>query len=287
MQINLNKAIAAVLAVGAAVASSGANAANTIVNLPTTSGGSDLVLFVSDTTNGEYFAQDLGVTLNSTGVTAASVAAGGVFTTAGSFTTPTSFAGSDAALASFLSADSAGVTAGDVSYSIMAADDTSSQQTPGTERALLTSTQDYSVVSPTTTFTNGNIKTYVAGAKTFFAQINADYLGSNTNTSYGWGNSGTLNTPNSFISASLTNGATLGTAQTMYVFGTNGAGLSAASNPYVGGTVNVSSTGVITVTNSGGGTPVPVPAAVWLLGSGLLGLIGVGRRRAAGAVTAV
>jgi hypothetical protein len=25
--------------------------------------------------------------------------------------------------------------------------------------------------------------------------------------------------------------------------------------------------------------PVPLPAAVWLLGSGLLGLIGVGRRR--------
>ncbi len=37
----------------------------------------------------------------------------------------------------------------------------------------------------------------------------------------------------------------------------------------------------ITVTSLGGGTPapVPVPAAVWLFGSGLMGLVGVARRR--------
>ncbi|MGI9320139.1 MAG: VPLPA-CTERM sorting domain-containing protein [Thiogranum sp.] len=29
----------------------------------------------------------------------------------------------------------------------------------------------------------------------------------------------------------------------------------------------------------GGGTPVPLPAAVWLFGSGLLGLFGIARRR--------
>jgi hypothetical protein len=38
--------------------------------------------------------------------------------------------------------------------------------------------------------------------------------------------------------------------------------------------------GVAGLAYSGGGTPaVPVPAAVWLLGSGLLGLLGVGRRK--------
>jgi hypothetical protein len=80
----------------------------------------------------------------------------------------------------------------------------------------------------------------------------------------------------------LSNGALIGTQQTMYIFGSNGAGSTAISNVYVGATIDMSATGVITVTNSGA-TPVPLPAAVWLLGSGLLGLFGVGRRRKAAA----
>lgn len=42
----------------------------------------------------------------------------------------------------------------------------------------------------------------------------------------------------------------------------------------------LSSTGQLTY-NLVAAAPVPLPAAIWLLGSGLLGLIGVGRRRAA------
>lgn len=60
----------------------------------------------------------------------------------------------------------------------------------------------------------------------------------------------------------------------------------ASANPFAFGGFSIESTnGVITGTNflatsTGDRTPeVPVPAAVWLFGSGLLGLIGVARRK--------
>jgi hypothetical protein len=46
------------------------------------------------------------------------------------------------------------------------------------------------------------------------------------------------------------------------------------------GTLTLTSTGLSFAANSSG-TTVPLPAAVWLLGSGLLGLAGVGRRKLA------
>src|ERR1700761_4500505 len=50
--------------------------ANAQINVPpTTAGGSDLVLFVTDTANGAGFVQDLGVNVDSLGVTTASVQA--------------------------------------------------------------------------------------------------------------------------------------------------------------------------------------------------------------------
>jgi hypothetical protein len=46
----------------------------------------------------------------------------------------------------------------------------------------------------------------------------------------------------------------------------------------------LSSAGQLTYNIASASAPVPLPAAVWLLGSGLMGLIGVGRRRRAAAV---
>jgi hypothetical protein len=44
----------------------------------------------------------------------------------------------------------------------------------------------------------------------------------------------------------------------------------------------LSSTGDLTFNVASGAAPVPLPAAIWLLGSGLLGMAGIARRRAAG-----
>lgn len=47
------------------------------------------------------------------------------------------------------------------------------------------------------------------------------------------------------------------------------------------GSWNLDTSGMLTYSAAGGTNPVPVPAAAWLFGSGLLGLVGVARRKAA------
>lgn len=65
---------------------------------------------------------------------------------------------------------------------------------------------------------------------------------------------------------------------TEQLFGFTGNGSTGALQSYILGSATLSNSGVLTIT--GNGSTVPVPGAVWLLGSGLLGLIGVSRRRA-------
>jgi hypothetical protein len=68
---------------------------------------------------------------------------------------------------------------------------------------------------------------------------------------------------------------------TVQLFGFTGNGGTGTLQSYVLGTAGVDASGNLTFTgnSTGGGAPVPLPAAVWLLGSGLLGLVGVSRRR--------
>ena len=68
------KTITKLMLAGTALTAGGVASAQ--INVPpTTPGGSDLVLFVTDTTTQTYFVQDLGVNLDSLGVTTASVQA--------------------------------------------------------------------------------------------------------------------------------------------------------------------------------------------------------------------
>jgi hypothetical protein len=75
-------------------------------------------------------------------------------------------------------------------------------------------------------------------------------------------------------------GTALGTATTLYGLTDNGTNGELQS--YVlGKNLTLSANGTLTISSGTTTPPVPLPAAVWLFGSGLLGLIGVGRRRAA------
>src|SRR4051812_12981193 len=80
------------------------------------------------------------------------------------------------------------------------------------------------------------------------------------------------------------NQAGIGLGVTNTLYGLTGNGNPGQLQSYILGTdITVAADGTLKVGSSGnpGGPTVPLPAAVWLFGSGLLGLFGVGRRRAA------
>jgi hypothetical protein len=82
---------------------------------------------------------------------------------------------------------------------------------------------------------------------------------------------------------SVTDLQAVGTAAALYGFTGNGSPTNGVES-YILGSVTLSTNGVLSITGNGGTTPpppVPLPAAVWLFGSGLLGLVGVSRRRKA------
>jgi hypothetical protein len=73
--------------------------------------------------------------------------------------------------------------------------------------------------------------------------------------------------------------ASLGTTG-VTLYGMTGNGTTAAVQSFILGSATLSATGLLTLTGNTVTPPtVPLPPAVWLLGSGLLGLVGVSRRR--------
>jgi hypothetical protein len=258
---------------GTALAAGIANAA-TVINTPRTAGGSDLILFVTNTTTNSFFTQDLGNPLDSI-YSRFQVINDGVLSSPGvGLSTPTSIFGYDSALASFLGTTHAGDT---VMWSILASDNTKRTNSLGDQRALLTSTVDLSGSGKT--FTNANVQTFSSLLNTLVNQVNLTYANGTTSSSVGWGDAlNGKNAPLSWVSTLVGNGAPIGSLQQMYMFGTNGTGASNNANVYLGFDLWIDALGNINILPADG--VIPLPAAVWLFGSGLLGLIGVGCRRA-------
>ena len=62
------------------------------------------------------------------------------------------------------------------------------------------------------------------------------------------------------------------------LFGFTGNNSAGTLQSYILGTASLGADGTLTIAGNGA-APVPLPAAVWLFGSGLMGLVGVSRRR--------
>jgi hypothetical protein len=250
----------------------GAVAAHASIALPS-SGASDAILFAE--------------VVNATGSAVASYAGDtgvSVSTLIAGLSSSTVVLGSDANLAKLFAANGAGDT---IEWAV--------------EGGQYTGSANVSNFNPTgaaqfvTSVANSNPATKLAGDNTGnlikWATLSNDVGKINTNSggasSVEGGSPGTsgiwdLNTP-SGVSAWYNNGPltgnVLGGSQNLYYV--TGGGSTAAKVAYSNiGTASLAANG-LTLAGSGGSgpPPVPLPAAVWLLGSGLLGLAGVARRK--------
>jgi hypothetical protein len=255
---------------------------------PTAAGGSDLILFVTDTTTGASFVQDLGVNLDSLGVTTASVVndsncgaactyslfgtggtgplgSGNPITVGAGIITS---GGVDTALATWEAGNASTDT---LYYSIIGAAQGNGSNDPGQGRFGAT----YTSANGANIFGSEQSTSAVVGAASstngFFGDVNGK-------VSYFAATAGSGNLAmGSFMGTN--NGASLG--GTTFFYELAGFGGSNDANVYAStDAITVGAKGAITGLVSAAGA-VPLPAAFWLLGSGVLGLFGISRRRAA------
>jgi len=262
MNTILKVGVASTLALGGA-------AAHASIALPS-SGSSDLILFAEVVTGSNTevasYAGDTGIAVPAVGGSLSS----------------TTVLGSDANLAALFAADAAGDT---LEWAVQGGAFTGGTTTGnfGTAGAVNFITTNGGPASNLTGKNVGNLVHWssldntVSGLNTNFAGANSvegnsaatagiwDATQAGTNV-YGWyGNGPTTN-------------ITLGSSATLFGVTGNGSSISKVVTSSLG-TALLTSSGLQITGNSTPPPPVPLPPAVWLLGSGLLGLAGIARRK--------
>ena len=290
-------------AAGAALASAAAHAT---MALPTDSGGGDLMLVVQDTalTNVSY-TRDTGITLNSLFPSSVipSTYTGPV--TVNDQSSPISV-GADANLQSFLSQHSADLAAGKIQWALEAgayngALSASALSAVGAARFLTTENPTLSAAQQLSNLT-GTVTSTITGSWTHLTgDINNDNaFGAANNTALGasdkstvigttaattgdgiWGTSNGLSANQSWYTTSgidQTQAFMTSTSSTQSLYGVTGNGTKTSkAQVYLFGNWSLDANGNL----HNNPVATPLPAAVWLFGSGLVGLLGLGRRRVA------
>lgn len=241
---------------------------------------SDLNVYVYDSTINTSFAGSTGVSISSL-LTTAQIAAAQAANRANPvsdstmLSAPTTLA-APAGLAAFLSAHAAD----HLVWTIFAGDTATSIYAPGggDHRYVFTSASG-SLLTPGATTTGGNINTALGALAQWNYTITAGASSTTAGLGIG-GNRGTDALNKNFISTQYPAGNLVGSANYLYEFAAS-SGASTNSNVFLAtSTITLNANGTFSLTSLQT-TQAPLPAAVWLLGSGLMGLIGVGRRRRA------
>jgi hypothetical protein len=295
-------------AVGAAIAVAASSAANASMG-DIWSGNSDLVLWVqavngSGTPVGSAYAFDTGETVSAAFGTSFTPSAAGNLTALPGFSQTYGSIGSGNSTGTLTSFMSSALSAGDsVSWAVEGGFYTGTQavgaingntKTTGAAEAIFTSSYaPLSSPNGVTTLVGNSLNQllngFAAGGATpptgagALENLVTPFGSQNTTTSVAWTGGDQAHFGIFGNGGAADSWTALGTAESLYGVTGNSPGSSAGSallQDYTLGTVSLSSAGVLTFAGSGG-SQVPLPAGLWLLGSGLLGLLGVSRRKVA------